>query len=96
MWHYVAFRGKILETPNVAPKLTDQSCSNPTYSVLLQIFLAHDFAFDLSLELGVHITKNFIFSKMAQTILIKFCGFIVATFETQQYDNRLFRKNLCK
>ena len=57
MRHYRLFPEKSLKLekyfPNVAPKLTDQSCSNSPYRVLLQIFLAHAFAFDLPLKLRV-------------------------------------------
>ena len=85
------FSGKIPETgkiffiffvsPNVGPKPTDQSRTNSIYIVLLQISLIPIFLFDVSSKLRVvHIRKKFkilIFSKMAPTILIKFCGFIV-------------------
>ena len=67
--------------PNAVPKPTHQSRSNSIYMILLQIFLAIIFVFDLPLKLMVvHIGKNYkisIFSKMAPTKLIKFCGFTV-------------------
>ena len=85
-----AFAGKIpvtrkiiynfLSVANVAPKPTGQSRSNSVSKVPLQISLAHFFVFDLPSKLRVvDIRKKifiFIFSKMALTIFIKFCGFI--------------------
>ena len=64
-----AFHGKIPETgknifkkfssPNVGPKPTNQSRSNSTCRILLQISLAHIYVFDLPLKLRViHIRKN--------------------------------------
>ena len=86
-----AFPGKIPETrkiailifcpsPNVAPKPTSQSRSHSISRVLLQISPADFFIFPLPLKLRVvHMRKKLnilIFSKMAPTILIKFCEFI--------------------
>ena len=86
------FPGKIPETrkivflifcpsPNVAPKLNDQSRSHSISRVPLQIYPACSFVFDLPSKLRVvHIRKKFkvfIFSRMAPTIFIEFCGFIV-------------------
>ena len=66
-------------SPNVAPNPTDQSPSNSISRVPLQISLA--LFFDLPSKLMVVHKINkcniFIFSQMALTILIKFCGFIV-------------------
>ena len=63
------------------PTPIDRSRSNSISWVPLQISLARFFVFDLPSKLMVvHIRKNikiFIFSKMAPTIFIKFCGFIV-------------------
>ena len=68
-------------SPNVGPEPTHQSRSNSIYRILLQIFLAIIFVFDLPLKLrGVHIGKNYkisIFSKLAPRKLIKFCRFTV-------------------
>ena len=59
-------------SPNVAPKPTDQSCSNLVSGVPLQISLARFFVFDLPSKLRVvQIRKKiFIFSKMAPIIFI--------------------------
>ena len=70
-------------SPYVAPKPTDQSPSHSISRIPLQLGLspALVFLFDLPSKLNVvHIRKHlkiFIFSKMAPTILIKFCVFIV-------------------
>ena len=54
------FPGKILVTriiflnfllPNVAPKLTDQSCSNSVFRALLQLSPAHPFHFRPTLNI---------------------------------------------
>ena len=76
------FPGKIFSFSsfNVGPKPTHQSRSNSIYRILLQIFLAIIFVFNLPLKLSVvHTRKNkiYIFSKMAPTKLIKFCGLTV-------------------
>ena len=67
--------------PNEMPKPTDQSSSNSIFRVLLQLSPFPFSILDLSLIVGVvHIRKNQIFrfsQKMATTILITFCGFIV-------------------
>ena len=68
---------------------TGQSLSNSIY--ILQISPACFSILDKPLKLrAVHIRKKFkisIFSKMAPTILIKFCGFTVGpTFETHSRD----------
>ena len=67
--------------PNLAPKLTDKSRRHSIPRVPLQISPACFFVFDLPSKLRViHISKKFkiiIFPKMALTIFIKFCGFIV-------------------
>ena len=69
------------QSPNIAPKPTDQSCSNSVSRVPLQTSPACLFVFELPSKLRVvHIRKKFkilVFSKMTLTILIKFCGFIV-------------------
>ena len=70
---------------NVAPKPTDQSCSNQISGVPLQLFPVSFsfflFYFDLPSKLRVvHIRKKlkiFVFWKTASTIFIQFCGFIV-------------------
>ena len=66
---------------NVEPKPIDRSHSKPIYGVLSQISRAMFLIFPLPLKLMVvHIRKKFkisIFSKMASTILFKFCVFIV-------------------
>ena len=76
----IAFNFLYVASSNVAPKLNDQSRSNYISRVPLQISLAVLFVFDLPSKLReVHVRKKFkffIFSKMAQTIFIKFCGFI--------------------
>ena len=68
-------------SPNAGLKPSLQSRSNSIYRILLQIFLAIIFVFDLPLKLRiVHIGKNYkisIFSIMAPTKLIKFCRFTV-------------------
>ena len=68
-------------SPNAGPKPTHQSRSNSIYRIVLQIFLAIIFVFDLPLKLRVvHIGKNYkirIFSKMAPAKLFKFCRFTV-------------------
>ena len=68
-------------SPNVAPKPTGRSRSHSIPRVPLRISLAHFFVFDLLSKLTVvHIRKKLkilIFSRMAPTIFIKFCGFIV-------------------
>ena len=73
----------------LAPKPTDQSCSNSLSGVPLQISPACFFVFELPSKLRVvHIRKKFkisifskmavsIFSKMALTLLFKFCVLIV-------------------
>ena len=69
--------------PNAGPKATHQSRPNSIYRILLQIFLAIIFVFDLSLKLRVvNIGINYkisIFSKVAPTKFIKFCRFTVHT-----------------
>ena len=84
------FPGKILETrkivfnfqsvASVAPKPTGRSRSHSIPRVPLQIYLAQFFRFWSTPKLRVvHIRKKLkilIFSKMAPTILIKFCVFI--------------------
>ena len=101
-----ALPGKIPETrkivlnfcrsPNVALKLTHQSRSHSISRVPLQLSPAYFFVFDLPSKLRVvHIRKKFkiyIFSKMAPTIFIKFCGFIVHS-NPNNMAYRLFRKN---
>ena len=92
IWLYRLFPEKIFVTrlifflifylsPNIAPKLTGRSRSHSIPRGPLQISLAHFFGFDLPPKLRVvHIRKKikiFIFSKMAPTIFIKFCGFII-------------------
>ena len=86
-----AFPGKIPETirivlifcpsGKITPKPTDQSCSNSISGVPLQISLPVLSVFELPQKLRiVHIRKKFkisIFSKMAPTILFKYCGYIV-------------------
>ena len=78
-WKNIFF--KFFPSPNAGHEPTYQSCSNSIYSILLQIFLAIIFVFDLPLKLRVvHIRNNYkisIFSKMAPSKLIKFCGFTV-------------------
>ena len=61
------------------PKPIEQSRSNSISGALMEISRAFFFSFPLSLKLRVvHVRKKikiFIFSKMAPTIFIKFCGF---------------------
>ena len=68
-------------SPNVQPKPIDRSRSKSISRVLSQISQADFLVFPLPLNLRVvHMRKNFkilIFSKMASTILIKFCRLIV-------------------
>ena len=68
-------------SPTIAPKPTGQFRSHSISRVPLQIYLARFFVFDIPSKLKVvHIRKKFkilIFSKMAPTIFIRFCGFIV-------------------
>ena len=68
-----------LSSPNLAPKPNDQSRSNSISRVPLQISLAPSFRFRSTLKIkgSSHEKKKFDFSKMAQTILITFSGFIV-------------------
>ena len=66
-------------SPNIAPKPTYQSCSNSISRVPLQISPAFYFRFRATLKIkgSSHKKKISIFSKMAITILYKFCEFIV-------------------
>ena len=68
-------------SPKVTHKPTDQSRSNSVSSVPLQISLAHFFRYRSTLKIKGSSRKKkfkiFIFSKMAPTKLIKFCGVIV-------------------
>ena len=77
----IVFNFLSVASPNVAPKPTSQSRAHSISRVPLQISLAHFFAFELPSKLTVfHIRKKFkilVFSKMAPTIFIKCCGFIV-------------------
>ena len=91
MWHYRLSPEKSLKleklflifnpSPNVAPKPIGRSRSHSIPRILLQISLTLFYVFDLLSKVRVdHIRKKikiFIFSKMAPTIFIKFCDFIV-------------------
>ena len=76
----------VCPSPNLEPKPFDRFCSKSISGVFSQISRAVFLVFPLPLKLRVvHIRKkNSIFSKMAPTILIKFCGFIV-----QSKDNNV-------
>ena len=71
---------KFSKSAKIAPKPTDQYCSNSISGVHLQIFRV-SFFFDLPSKWSVvHIReklKMFVLWKTPSTILIKFCGFIV-------------------
>ena len=101
-----AFPGKILETRkivfnillrNVAPKPTDQSCSNAIFGVPLQIFPV-SFSFDQPSKWRVvHIRKKikiFVYWKTPSTIFIKMCRFIVVYIGISTiWHSRLFPEN---
>ena len=71
----------VCPSPNVEPKPINRSRSKSIPSFFSQIFRAVFSVLPLPLKLRVvHIRKKYkilIFSKMAPTILTKFCGFIV-------------------
>ena len=85
-------------SPNAGLKPSLQSRSNSIYRILLQIFLARIFVFNLPLKLRVvHIRKNYkisIFSKIAPTKLIKFYGFTLHSKPNNVRHLRLFPKKI--
>ena len=82
--------------PGKIPEI-DQSCSNSIFRVVLQLSPARVSVFEKPLKLRVvHIRKKLkisIFSKMASTILIKFCEFIVHSKSSSITLSAFFGKN---
>ena len=103
IWYYRFFPGKILVTrqiffifypsPNVAPKPTDQSCSNSILSVHLEIYPARFFFFDLPLKLRVIYLRNKQTNSVTNMEFYKyvqycFCCYVIkSAIET---DNKVF------
>ena len=90
----------VCPSPNVEPKPIDRSRSNSIYRVLMYISRAVFLVFPLPLKLrAVHIIKEFKisnFSKIALTILIKFCDFIVHSKPNIIWHYRLFPEKSLK
>ena len=84
--------------PNAGPKPTHHSRSNSIYRILLQIFLAIIFVFDIPLKLRVvHVGKNYkisLFSKMAPTIQSNFVGLLFIRTPTIWHYGRFPEKSL--